>query len=708
MCSAALPHRLFRLLLAVPLLVGGFRSTHPLAAAEQPAAANVIHTCLDLMTASRETLATRPEVDLEAVVTFVQPSATLLFVHDGTAGVYVYTGVDLTPFATGTRIKIHGTGQLGLYAPIIAATKLTAAGQGQMPEPIPATVGRILSGALDSQWIEYTGVVHTDQPDWLDRLLQVYDGTRFLNVRVQGGDKINPPNLVDARIRVRGVAARIQDQDGFTRGFSIYVPGETNLEILEPPRGDPFAAPLIAVTNLGKWMVAKRQEHLFRISGVVNFQIPGKWLSVQDGEAALLVESTQTNTIAPGSGIEAVGFLAKYGRFPRMLNGTWRTNGADHPVAPRLIENVAQLSNLRPGQFVRIEGRLLNQPPPKVPPSAAIVQVSPLREVQVQMLDTSHVDQLQVGAEYRIDGVFAPLVDELEHTTAYDQIWVAGAPSFSLIRPAPAVTAGQHTTSALIGLALLSAILFGWWWQNRRQRIALNEMESALAFSRAQLVRAENETSRIARDLHDGVIQSIYAVGMRLEECRRLAGSRPDAAADKLANTSEALNHVIREVRGFLTGMEAASIQGKELKTALKSVLLDLGDEAANRIALDVDTRAAESLTSKEATELFHICKEAISNSLRHSHASRVEVLLQETRQGCRVEINDNGTGFDPTTVSAESRGLNNMRARAKTLGATLKLATASGTGTRIAVVLPEDRRTYESARFKTDSRRPD
>lgn len=708
MQSASIPNRCPRMLLAALLFAGGIFYTHQLVAAEPPAASPVIHTCRELMAASREALANKPEVDLEAVVTFVDAGSALLFVHDGTAGIYVYTSLDLTPFAAGTRIKIRGTGQSGLYAPIIVATSLTATGEGTMPDPVPATVGRVLSGALDSQWIEYTGVVHTDQPDWLDRLVQVYDDTRFLNVRIQGGDKIEPKSLVDARIRVRGVAARIQGPDELTKGFSIYVPGMNYLEVLEQPRNDPFTAPLIQVTNVGAWMPSGRQEHLFRINGVVNFQLPGKWLGVQSGDSALLVESKQTNIVTSGSGVDVVGFISRYGRFPRMLSGVWRTNGVDHPVTPQLIEHPDQLDRLRPGQFVRIEGRLLNQPPPKAPPTSAIVQVSPLREVQVQLLDPTSVDKLQIGAQYRIEGVFAPLVDEVQQKAAYDQLWVSSTSAFGLLRPAPAVDSNQTSTNILTWVALITTILFAWWWQNRRQRMALNEIESALSFSRAQLVRAENESSRIARDLHDGVIQSIYAVGMRLEECRRLANSKPAVAVEKLANTSEALNHVIRDVRGFLTGMEAASIQGKELKTALKSVLLDLGDEAANRIALDVDARAAASLTSKEATELFHICKEALSNSLRHSGADRVEVLLQETRKGCRVEINDNGTGFDPSLVSTESRGLNNMRTRAKTLGATFKLAAAAGTGTRIAVDLPEDRRNYDSTRFKTDSDSPD
>lgn len=241
-----------------------------------------------------------------------------------------------------------------------------------------------------------------------------------------------------------------------------------------------------------------------------------------------------------------------------------------------------------------------------------------------------------------------------------------------------------------IWVLLLAAAAGAWWWQHRRQKGLLDEMEAALAFNRVQLARAESEQARIARDLHDGVIQSIYAVGMRIEECRRLTATAPETAGEKLATTSEVLNHVIRDVRGFLTGLEPASIQGRELKTALKSVLLSLGDEAAGRISLEIETRAAEALTSQEATELFHICKEALSNSLRHGQAGRVELSLRQTREGCRVEIADDGTGFDPGQVAPPSQGLQNMRSRARNLGVQLQLVTAPGSGTRVSVILPK------------------
>ncbi len=117
---------------------------------------------------------------------------------------------------------------------------------------------------------------------------------------------------------------------------------------------------------------------------------------------------------------------------------------------------------------------------------------------------------------------------------------------------------------------------------------------------------------------------------------------------------------------------------------------MGLGDEAADRIALEIDPSTAAALPSREATELFHICKEALSNSLRHGRATRIAISLKQTEQGCRVTIVDNGCGYEPAMVPVESRGLQNIRSRARNLGAQLQVITGPDAGTQLVILLPK------------------
>lgn len=653
----------------------------PAAAADSPGAGP--RSNREVLATGRKALAGLPPVTIEGVVTFVEPTAQMLFIHDGTAGIYVHVGGGLAQIRAGQKLTVKGKAGPGLYAPILLADELVPGERTALPAPQPVSMERVLSGALDSQWVELTGVVRWDGPEWLHRVLQVHDGDRAVKVRLQGVERMATNSLLDARVRARGVVGRIHWATGDEPVFTLYSPGPEHLEVLEPAAADPFAAPLVSPNQLDAWSLAGRQEHLHRVRGIVTFHDPGRWLALRDGDTSLVIAGGDTNALRAGQAIEAVGFIAGHGPEARLTQAFWHTTGEESEVAPKGIDSVSELNECPPGALVRFRARLA------AANTGELVLQLGSHLVTARLRDPPPTSEWQTGAEYEVTGTHLPESFARWSAAFRPGLWLTDGAAARWLAPPP-----EHTHppgwSEAVWLLLLAVAVGAWWWQHRRQKGLLDEMEAALAFNRAQLARAESEQARIARDLHDGVIQSIYAVGMRIEECRRLTATAPETAGEKLATTSEVLNHVIRDVRGFLTGLEPASIQGRELKTALKSVLLSLGDEAAGRISLEIETRAAEALTSQEATELFHICKEALSNSLRHGNARRVELSLRQTREGCRVEIADDGTGFAPEQVTAPSQGLQNMRSRARNLGVSLQLVTAPGSGTRVSVVLPK------------------
>jgi signal transduction histidine kinase len=125
------------------------------------------------------------------------------------------------------------------------------------------------------------------------------------------------------------------------------------------------------------------------------------------------------------------------------------------------------------------------------------------------------------------------------------------------------------------------------------------------------------------------------------------------------------------------------------LKAALKSVLLTSGEDQQARFSIQIDPGAARELTSVQATEIFNIAKEAMSNSMQHAHATLTTVSLLPQGRGVRLEVADDGTGFNPDQVNGESLGLRNIRNRARDIGAQLEILSAPGEGTRIVVNIP-------------------
>ncbi|MEW6160066.1 MAG: PAS domain-containing sensor histidine kinase [Verrucomicrobiota bacterium] len=222
--------------------------------------------------------------------------------------------------------------------------------------------------------------------------------------------------------------------------------------------------------------------------------------------------------------------------------------------------------------------------------------------------------------------------------------------------------------------------------------------EEALRRSEQQLRELLLMRERIGRDLHDGIIQSIYAVGLNLEDCRRVVRETSPAVEQRLAGVLRDLNVVIRDVRNFILGLKPEILKGQELQDALKSVIQALGEKNADRFVLHVDAKSAEQLDSREANQLLHIAREAISNSLRHSKAEHTVVSLQ-LRDGClRFEVQDDGIGFSTRAVGEQGFGLRNMAARARELGANFQVISQIGEGTRILLEIPRQK-SHETTR---------
>ncbi len=174
--------------------------------------------------------------------------------------------------------------------------------------------------------------------------------------------------------------------------------------------------------------------------------------------------------------------------------------------------------------------------------------------------------------------------------------------------------------------------------------------EEALQESERRLRRSLAEREQLGRDLHDGIIQSIYAIGLGLQECRNLIKQDPALAEARLTRAIADSNAVIRDVRNFIVGMEPEALKGSEFQTALQSLVSTLSTGESARFLFDIEPQAAELLNARQAAHLLQIAREAMSNSLRHAQAKTTSVSLK-SQNGClRLEVSDDGVGFERQT----------------------------------------------------------
>lgn len=220
-----------------------------------------------------------------------------------------------------------------------------------------------------------------------------------------------------------------------------------------------------------------------------------------------------------------------------------------------------------------------------------------------------------------------------------------------------------------------------------RERDVRRRAEEDAALKQQLLAQALDEKIRLGRDLHDGIIQSLYATGLNVETVRALVKAKPDDAEQRLDQMRAGLNTTIRDVRDYIVGLAPENLRRAGFAQALTTAITELaGDRDAN-LEISVDDEAAAMLQPEQAIEALQIAREAVSNALRHGRADTITLRLARNDREVSLLVEDNGSGFDPAR-GGSGHGLGNMRARAATLGAVLNITSAPGRGTRVLATL--------------------
>jgi len=216
-------------------------------------------------------------------------------------------------------------------------------------------------------------------------------------------------------------------------------------------------------------------------------------------------------------------------------------------------------------------------------------------------------------------------------------------------------------------------------------------IDNARLLAQVQRLAIVEERERIGRELHDSVIQRLYGISLSLEDVPDMVTEDPADAEQRVDHAIETLHAAIGDIRTFIYGLRPALPTPGDLRRSL----VDLGDEVSRTAPVTVDVDVADvSVSADDAAEVVAIAREALSNVARHAAATRATVQLTVRDHHLRLVVVDNGQGFVTGGRRARSQhGLSNMRDRAAALGGRVVVRSTPGTGTRIIVTLPIDRR---------------
>ncbi|HEU0020719.1 MAG TPA: sensor histidine kinase, partial [Dehalococcoidia bacterium] len=244
----------------------------------------------------------------------------------------------------------------------------------------------------------------------------------------------------------------------------------------------------------------------------------------------------------------------------------------------------------------------------------------------------------------------------------------------------------------MLGIVAAGALINGWERRRRREAVAAERVQAAENLElqkRAQQAElaALEERSRIAREIHDGIAQSIYMLNISLEACVELAARGQENLKDRLQAlvqvSKQALldtRHYIFDLKPLLEGERSAvqmvehQVQEFRSVTSIPTAFTTTGPEAALSLA--------------SAAGLYRMLQEGLANVFKHAQATGVEVILTFTNGGVSLGISDNGKGFD-SSAQHSGYGLGNMAERAQEMGGALSIESSPGNGTRLTATIP-------------------
>lgn len=716
-----------RLTLLIAVLVMAARSGF---AAETAAPLTEAASVLAL---SAEQAGQRLPVRVTGVVTAAEPDWNgQFFVQDETGGIFVENLHRAAP-EPGERVTVEGVSHPGAFAPIISAPQWRSLGRSALPEPRRVRIEDLQTGTEDSQRVEVTGVVRTARIEHnrLEMALSVVGNRLQVRARVMPG--VPPESLVAARVRVRGTAAT--HYIGALRhltSVAVYAPRAEDLEILEAEAVNPFEDEVMPVNSVAQYRRGRRAEQRVHVRGVVTFTDGRGEIYLQDESGGIrTMAANPVVPFAPGARVDAVGFIEYEGHLPLLRDAVFRPAGG--PLAP-VTPKAAPFAEIARGQhhaeLITLRGHILDRStrPDTLPDGTQTGVVTRwLVQGEGMTFNVEHAGRTEdtvlarvpVGSLIEADGLCASSVDATGKLTSLRLLLPAPASLRVLARPSWFTAARLLAGLGLVSVVLLVAV--AWLLTVARKNAALRRVVRELEHAQQELQEAHDtleqkvaersaqlqvemtarkaaelqfkavlaERTRLARDLHDTLEQTLAGIALRLNAAAKLARRDATASDEHLQFARNWLHQSQVDLRRSIWDLRSRELEQFDLAGALRRT----AEHMAEGTDLKVDFKAdvpPPGLPEVVEENVLRIGQEALTNIGKHAHATRVTVRLTFDPRTLRLHIEDDGVGFVQGTAPAEGHfGLMGMTERAKRLSGGITVRSAPGRGTSILLEIP-------------------
>jgi len=215
-------------------------------------------------------------------------------------------------------------------------------------------------------------------------------------------------------------------------------------------------------------------------------------------------------------------------------------------------------------------------------------------------------------------------------------------------------------------------------------------IDNAKLYRQIQQLAILEERQRFGMDLHDGVIQSIYAVGLMLEDIQRRMDEDLESSKEGISNAIRSLNTAINDIRNYILELRPQHFQGRNILQGIEELARALRANTFMNVHVDIKNVDPRILNPERTVEILHIAQEALSNVQKHAYASDVDIILLIEDEKLRLTILDNGISIMPEAIeNPNGNGLINMRERTTTLGGDIEITPRDVGGTQVSLTVP-------------------
>ena len=658
-----------------------------LAASQVALGQGVITSAAEVRALSPEAAAAGLPVKIRGFAPFVHQAGIALFLHDGTAGIFVeqpFEGEVVWP-VTGDRIEVVGITGRGYFAPVIRG----ADGKGPhieilaheaLPQPRRVNGEELERPDLDCEWIEVEGLVREVLMNEGDIVLECQAGPCDFHALLEGPlpPESVPWDLAESRVRIRGVAATIFNAGRqMTRRF-LRVNSLDDVVPLDPR--DRQAEPrLVRADELFRF-TGEGPDELVRVRGTATLAIPGRGIFLRTDGGGLWVQTAQPVAAVPGSIVEADGWPRVGPMKPILRARGARVVGTGEMPQPLRFEAREVLHARHQAEFVSLEAELLDVFRGEDGTTLELRDNATVFRGLLGELDGS-LPELGPGSRVRVNGIaqitsagaFEPLQEEdklLVRMRSPSDVEVLSLPPW------------WTTQRVIMAAAAIIAAMLAIYARNRTKRRREQETQ------RREFEAVLSERGRFAREIHDSLAQGLTSISLQLECVRDEITAEPDKARLHLENARSLVRDSMREARRTVWNLRPLALGEADLATALQRFAADLTREGKVTSHQEIEG-TPRPLSADQESALLRIGQEALTNAARHAGANRIVVRIRFGNDWVTLTVLDDGRGFDVAERVGKGYGLTGMHERVAALGGSLSIDSRPGEGTEVSATLP-------------------